>query len=156
MTRLIKVTFTATTGEATTGFASLHEDDTVDLPKRMMTRVTAAVEAGDGYAIVAHQGGYEIPLIHIAEASYKLDGRHATSERWVTRLADAFRKPSKDQMLAYGRYYHTLSAACTVGLVGYVAGTPSWTVATVINAACLLAGAAVLFALGAVHAKGDK
>ncbi|MEM5432331.1 conserved protein of unknown function (plasmid) [Cupriavidus taiwanensis] len=154
--RLIKVTFTATSGEETTGFASLHANDVVELPKRMLLRVRAALEAGEGYAIVAHQGGYAIPLLLLEDARYKLDVRHATSDAWLTRLIDAFRKPSKDQMQAYGRYYHTLSAACAVGFVGYAAGIQAWTVATAINAACLLAGAAVLFAIGAVLAKGDK
>ncbi|SPS02233.1 MULTISPECIES: hypothetical protein [Cupriavidus] len=156
MTRLIKVTFTATSGEETTGFASLHKDDIVELPARMMMRVYTAVDAGEGYAIVAHQGGYGVPLIHVVDSRYKLDVRHATSDAWLSRLDDAFRKPSKDQMQAYGRYYHTLSAACAVGFAGYVAGTSSWSMATVINATCLLAGAAVLFAIGAVLAKGDK
>lgn len=154
--RLIQVTFKATSGEETTGFASLHAEDVVELPKRMLMRVQAAVEAGEGYAIVAHQGGYGIPLLPLEDARYKLDVRHATSDAWLTRLVDAFRKPSKDQMQAYGRYYHTLSAACAVGFVGYAAGIQSWSVATVVNAACLLAGAAVLFAIGAVLAKGDK
>lgn len=154
--RLIKVTFTATSGEETTGFASLHANDVVELPKRMLLRVRAALEAGEGYAIVAHQGGYAIPLLPLEDACYRLDVRHATSDAWLTRLIDAFRKPSKDQMQAYGRYYHTLSAACAVGFVGYAAGIQTWSVATAVNAACLLAGAAVLFAIGAVLAKGDK
>lgn len=156
MTRLIKVTFTATSGEETTAFASLHRDDTIELPKRMMLRVTAAVDAGEGYAIVAHQKGYKVPLLHAVDSRYKLDVEHATSERWVARLSDAFRQPSKDQMQAYGRYCHTLSAASAVGFAGYAAGTSAWTSSTVINAACLLTGAAVLFAIGAIFSKGDK
>lgn len=156
MTRLIKVTFNSTSGEETTAFATLHKGDTVELPKRLASRVSAAVEAGEGYAIVAHYKGNAVPLVQISGASYRLDTEHATGEHWTSRLADAFVNPTKDQMQAYGRYYHTLSAACSVGFAGYVAGARALTGTVVINAACLLLGAAVLFALGAVLAKGDK
>jgi len=155
MSRLIKVTFNSTSGEETTAFATLHTDDTVELPKRMAARVTAAVDAGEGYALVAHQRGSSVPLVHMVDAVYRLDTEHATGDGWLSRLADALTNPTKDQMQAYGRY-HTLSAACSVGFAGYVAGVQSINATVVINAACLLLGAAVLFALGAVLAKGEK
>ncbi|RWA55717.1 hypothetical protein AU476_06320 [Cupriavidus sp. UYMSc13B] len=150
MTRLIKVTFTSTTGVETTGFASLHGDDTIDLPNRMMLRVTSAINAGEGYAIRAHRNGYSYQLRYRQGATYQLDAKHATSDRWLTRLADAFEKPSKDQLQAYGRYCHTLSAAAAVGLAGYAAGAPAWTATMLINAGCLLVSAALLLAISAV------
>jgi len=156
MSRLIKVTFNSTSGEETTAFATLHKDDTVELPKRMAVRVTTALDAGEGYALVAHQRGSSVPLVHILDTVYRLDTEHATGDGWISRLADALTNPTKDQMQAYGRYYHTLSAACSVGFAGYVAGVQSVNGTVVINAACLLLGAAVLFALGAVLAKGEK
>jgi hypothetical protein len=156
VTRLIKVTFTATSGEETTGFASLHQDDIVELPKRMMMRVSAAVDAGEGYAIVAHYKGEAVPMLLVADASYRLDMQHATSEPWSKRIAEAFRDPTKDQQQAYGRYCHTLSAAALVGFVGYAAGRPGWTVTTVLNCACLVILAGVLLAIGAAFLKGDK
>jgi hypothetical protein len=156
MTMLIKVTFKSTSGDETTGFAPLHRNGAVVLPKRMLQLVEAAVAAGDGYVIHAHRGGFSYPLLHQDGASYQLDNEHATSDKWTTQLADAFLKPSKDQLLAYGRYYHTMSAACAVGFVGYVAGRPGWSSTSVINAVCLIIGAAVLFAIGAIYSKGEK
>lgn len=156
MSRLIKVTFNSTSGEETTAFATLHKDDNVELPKRMALRVTAAVEAGEGYALVAHHKGSSVPLIHLVDTVYRLDTEHATGDSWIGSLVEALTNPTKDQMQAYGRYYHTLSAACSVGCAGYVAGVQSVNGTVVINAACLLLGAAVLFALGAVLAKGEK
>lgn len=156
MTTLIKVTFKTTSGEETTGFAPLHRNGTVVLPKRMLQLVDAAAETGDGYAIHAHRDGFSYPLLHQKGASYHLDNEHPTSEKWATQLADAFLKPSKDQLLAYGRYYHTMSAACAVGFVGYVAGRPGWSSTSVINAVCLFVGGAVLFVIGAIYSKGEK
>ena len=156
MTRLIKVTFTSTSGEETTGFASLHKDDGVELPKRMMMRVLAAVDAGEGYAIVEQFKGSAVPLVCVTDASYRLDMEHATSERWSTRIADAFRDPSKDQLQAYGRYCHTLSAAAVLGFFGYAAGRPGWSITTMLNCVSLIVVAGVLLAIGAAFLKGDK
>lgn len=90
MSRLIKVTFTSTSEEETTGFATLHKDEMVELPKRMALRVSAAVDAGDGYALVAQHRGEAVPMVHVEEASYRLDMQHAISEPWSKRIAEHF------------------------------------------------------------------
>ncbi|HVI89406.1 MAG TPA: hypothetical protein VM659_13965 [Dongiaceae bacterium] len=156
MTTLIKITFQSTSGEEVNGLAALHRDGTVVLPARMLQFVEAATAAGEGYALTGHRSGYLLPLIHRLGASYTLGEGHAASEAWSKRLADAFLKPSKDQLLAYARYCHTMSAACIVGLAGYVAGRPGWSTTSVVNAACLLVLGAVLFAVGAIYSKGEK
>lgn len=156
MTTLIKITFKSTGGEETIGFAAMHRDDSVVLPRRMLLRVNAAIESGEGYAIVGHRNGYSYPLLHRDGANYLLDIEHGTSDRWQTRLADAFLKPSKDQLQAYGRYCHTLSAAAAVGLAGYIAGRLGWSGTSITNAACLFILVGVLFAVGAVFSKGEK
>ncbi|MFC4345006.1 hypothetical protein [Cupriavidus numazuensis] len=156
MSRLIKVTFTSTSGEETTGFATLHKDEMVELPKRMTSRVSAAEDAGEGYAIVAQYKGEAVPMLHIEAASYRLDMQHAITESWLKRIAEAFRDPTKDQLQAYGRYCHTLSAAAVVGFVGYASGRPGWSVTTVLNCACLAVVAGVLLAIGAAFLKGEK
>ncbi|WP_439673136.1 Transmembrane protein (plasmid) [Cupriavidus necator] len=156
MSRLIKVTFTSTSGEETTGFATLHKDEIVELPKRMALRVSAAVDAGEGYAIVAQYKGEAVPMLHVAYASYRLDMQHAISEPWSKRIAEAFRDPTKDQLQAYGRYCHTLSAASMVGFVGYAAGRPGWSATAVLNCLCLAVAAAILLAIGAAFLKGEK
>lgn len=56
-------------------------------------------------------------MLHVADASYRLDMQHAISELWSKRIAEAFRDPTKDQLQAYGRYCHTLSAAAMAGFV---------------------------------------
>ena len=156
MSRLIKVTFTSTSGEETTGFATLHKDEIVELPKRMALRVSAAVDAGEGYAIVAQYKGEAVPMLHVADASYRLDMQHAISEPWSKRIAEAFRDPTKDQLQAYGRYCHTLSAASMVGFVGYAAGRPGWSATAVLNCLCLAVAAGILLAIGAAFLKGEK
>ncbi|MFS8981467.1 hypothetical protein PO002_45225 [Cupriavidus necator] len=141
MSRLIKVTFTSTSGEESTGFATLHKDEMVEMPKRMALRVSAAVDAGDGYALVAQHRGEAVPMVHVEEASYRLDMQHAISEPWSKRIAEAFRDPTKDQLQAYGRYCHTLSAAALVGFVGYASGRSGWSGTEILNCLCLAVAA---------------
>ncbi|WP_354676786.1 hypothetical protein [Cupriavidus plantarum] len=156
MSRLIKVTFTSTSGEETTGFATLHKDDIVELPVRMALRVSGAVDAGEGYELVAQHKGATVPMLHLADARYRLDEQHAMHEPWSKRAIDAFRSPTKSQSEAYGRYCHTLSAAALVGLVGYAAGRPGWSFTGAFNCVCMAALAAILFVRGATLLKGDK
>jgi hypothetical protein len=156
MSRLIKVTFTSTSGEETTGFATLHKDEVVELPKRMSLRVSAAADAGEGYALLAHYKGESIPMLHVSDASYRLDKQHAIREPWSKRISEAFRDPSKEQLHAYGRYCHTLSAAAVVGVVGYAAGRPGWSATVLLNGACLVVLAGVLLAIGSAFLKGEK
>ncbi|CAG9185741.1 hypothetical protein [Cupriavidus pampae] len=156
MSQLIKVTFTSTSGEETTGFATLLKNDIVELPKRMALRVSTAADAGEGYVLVAQYKGKAAPMIHIAGPSYQLDKKHAISDPWTKRVAESFRDPNTDQSQAYGRYCHTLSAAAVVGLVGYAAGRSTWSITVVLNCACLAVLAAVLLVTGATFLKGDK
>ncbi|WP_059414414.1 hypothetical protein [Cupriavidus basilensis] len=156
MTTLIKVVFKTTGGEETTALAALLRDGVVELPTSLMQRIQVALDAGDGYALAAHRRGYAFPLAHLDGARCTLDAEHVASEKWSRQLVDAFVQPSKDQLLASGRYCHTLSAACTVGLVGYVGGRPEWSITSITNCVCLLMGAAVLFAIGAIYSKGEK
>ncbi|MFS8980206.1 hypothetical protein PO002_38110 [Cupriavidus necator] len=85
LTRLpIKVTFTGTTGEETTGKAQYdHASGLVTLPTSFLTLIEQAKAVGIGYALVAHEDGYQFPLLHDGGATYRMDrSRRARRTCW--------------------------------------------------------------------------
>ncbi|CAG9183662.1 hypothetical protein [Cupriavidus pinatubonensis] len=65
MTALINVIFTSTSGEETTGKAQYdHASGLVTLPGSFQALIEHARAVGIGCALVAHENGYQLPLVH--------------------------------------------------------------------------------------------
>lgn len=73
MSTLIKVTFSATSGEEVSGKAQIDRGKgIVTLPARFSVSIDRARNAGEGFEIVAHDNGYRYPLSHQDADRYKL------------------------------------------------------------------------------------
>ncbi|TPQ30628.1 hypothetical protein [Cupriavidus pinatubonensis] len=78
MSSLIKVTFSSTAGEETTGKAQVdHASGLVTLSSSLQSLVDQAKAAGNGCALVGHEDGYQLPLIHQEGAAYRMDRSRA-------------------------------------------------------------------------------
>lgn len=156
MTVLIKVTFTSTVGEETTGQAP-YDPSTglVTLPSRLLSRVQRAKNAGEGFALAAHEDGYRYPLIAVQEGVYHLDRSKRKGKAILSQVATAIVAPTKDQRQQYGRFAHTLSAAAIIAACGYIGSTRVWSVSAITDVLSLSAISVVLFLAGAVLSKGD-
>lgn len=156
MTSLIKVTFTSTSGEEVNGHAQYDPAaGMVTLPARLLELVNRATGAGEGYAIVAHEDGYRIPLLHVENGSYRVDRARRQHEALLLQAWKAVIAPTKDQRQQSGRFAHTLSAAAVIGAAGYVGSGRVWTLSAVTDVLSLVGIGVVLFFVGAVLSKGD-
>jgi len=156
MTTLIKVTFSATSGEEVNGRAQFDRaGGLVTLPQRLLAMVDRARSDGEGFEIVAHENGYKFPLIHHQAATYRMDKGAGQRDGFFYLALKAIIEPSKDQRQQYGRFAHTLSAGATIGFVGYFKSVPVWSFHTVADLCGLFFAGVVLFVVGAVLSKGD-
>ncbi|QBY56394.1 hypothetical protein [Cupriavidus oxalaticus] len=156
MTRLIKVTFSATSGEELHGRAEFERTQgLVTLPQRLLAVIEKARAEGEGFEIVAHDNGYRFPLIHHQAATYRMDKGGGQRDGFFYLAWKAIIEPSKDQRQQYGRFAHTLSAAALIGLVGYFKTVSSWSLHAAADVCGLLMASVVLFVVGAVLSKGD-
>ncbi len=150
MTTLIKVTFTSTSGEETTGKAQYdHASGLVTLPGSFQALVEQARAAGIGCALVAHENGYQLPLVHQTRAAYRMD-RSLLLQAWK-----AVAEPTKEQRQQSGRFAHTLSAAAVIGAAGYLGTNHTWSVHAVTDVMGLVGIGVVLFFAGAILSKGE-
>lgn len=125
MTTLIKVTFTGTTGEETTGKAQYdHASGLVTLPTSFLTLIEQAKAVGIGYALVAQEDGYQFPLLHDGGATYRMDRSRRARRSLLVLAWKAATEPTKEQRQQSGRFAHTLSAAAVIGAAGYLGTAP--------------------------------
>jgi len=156
VTTLIKVTFSATSGEEVSGKAKIDRSKGIaTLPTRISASIDRAKAAGEGFEVVAHDNGYKYPLVHVVGGQYRLDAGSRQREGFWNLAWRAITAPHKDQRQQYGRFMHTLSAAAMIGFVGYVKSIPVWSLYAAWEAFCLILCGVVLFVVGAVLAKGD-
>lgn len=76
-------------------------------------------------------------------------------ESLLTSIQSAFRTPTLKQKEAYGRYSHTISAACCIGAVTIGFSESSATANTTEKVAALVFWAVVLFLVGSILSKGE-
>ncbi len=156
MSTLIKVTFSATSGEEVSGKAQIDRaKGVVTLPARFSVSIDRARSAGEGFEIVAHDNGYKYQLVHQDADQYRLDSDSRRRDGFGYLAWRAIIEPHKDQRQQYGRFAHTLSAAALIGLVGYFKSVQTWSLLAAWEIFCLLIGSVVLFVVGAVLSKGD-
>lgn len=156
MTTLIKVTFTSTSGEETTGKAQYdHASGLVILPGSFQALVEQARAAGIGCALVAHENGYELPLVHQAGAAYRMDRSRHAGRSLPLQAWKAVAEPTKEQRQQSGRFAHTLSAAAVIGAAGYLSTNHTWSVRAVTDVIGLVGIGVVLFFAGAILSKGE-
>jgi len=150
MTTLIKVTFTCTSGEETTGKAQYDRaSGLVTLPGSFQALVEQARAAGIGCALVAHEDGFQLPLVHQAGAAYRMD-RSLLPQAWKAVV-----EPTKEQRQQSGRFAHTLSAAAVIGAAGYLGTNHTWSVRAVTDVMGLVGIGVVLFFAGAILSTGE-
>ncbi|AEI83108.1 hypothetical protein CNE_BB2p03130 (plasmid) [Cupriavidus necator N-1] len=156
MTTLIKVTFTGTTGEETTGKAQYdHASGLVTLPTSFLTLIEQAKAVGIGYALVAHEDGYQFPLLHDGGATYRMDRSRRARRSLLVLAWKAVAEPTKEQRQQSGRFAHTLSAAAVIGAAGYLGTNHTWSIRAVTDVISLVGVGVVLFFAGAILSKGD-
>ncbi len=156
MMTLIKVTFTSTSGEETTGKAQHdHASGLVTLPGSFQALVEQARAAGIGCALVAHEDGYQFPLTHQDGAAYRMDRSRRTRRGLLVQAWRAASEPTKEQRQQSGRFAHTLSAAAVIGAAGYLGINLTWSVRAVTDVISLVGIGVVLFFAGAILSKGD-
>ncbi|MDF6758041.1 hypothetical protein NLQ71_24425, partial [Escherichia coli] len=74
MSKLIKVILRSTSGDETSGRAAILADsDVVVLPSRLVQQIESSKAAGEAYVLAASEDGYEIPLVHVEAATFRLN-----------------------------------------------------------------------------------
>lgn len=155
MSTLIKVTFSATSGEEVSGKAQIDRaQGIVTLPARFSISIDRARNAGERFEIVAHDNGYKYPLVHQDADRYALETASRRRDGFWHQAWRAITEPHKDQRQQYGRFAHTLSAAAMIGLAGYLKSMPAWSLHAAWELFCFFLCGAVLFVVGAVLSKG--
>ena len=80
------------------------------------------------------------------------------NERLKTLLVEtssAFRTPTLKQKESYGRFSHTISAACLIGAVTIGFSAPLGVSNTTARVVALVFWAVVLFLIGSIFSKGE-
>ena len=156
MSKLIKVILRSTSGDETSGRAAILADsDVVVLPSRLVQQIESSKAAGEAYVLAASEDGYEIPLVHVEAATFRLNRQGRARKSLWSVVRSALLAPTRDQRQQYGRFAHTLSAAALIGAASYFSGSRTWTLGAVFDVATLIAVTVVLFVVGAVLSKGD-
>jgi len=157
MTKLAKVILKTTSGDEFT--CSVHHNvgaGRVELPARLADLIDDAEANGEKYVLVLLDNGFQYPLVLSDDGGYSVDPQAAARRGFLQEARLALFLPSKDQRMQYGRFAHTLSASAVIGIVGYLAGKPVWSWASVLNVLTLFGASVVLFVVGAVLSKGEK
>ncbi|MGT2509641.1 hypothetical protein [Cupriavidus basilensis] len=157
MTQLAKVILKTTSGDEFT--CSVHYERSsgiVRLPGRLHDLVEAAEDADERHVLVLLEGGFQYPLAREGETEYRVERSSAVRRGFWQEVKMSIAAPTKDQRLQYGRFVHTLSATAIIGMAGFLAGKPGWTLDSIVSVINLLVAAVVLFAVGAVLSKGEK
>ena len=109
MSKLIKVILRSTSGDETSGRAAIQADtDVVVLPNRLVQQIESAKAAGEAYVLVAAEDGYEMPLVHVEAATFRLNRKGRARKSLWSVVRSALLAPTRDQRQQYGRFAHTL------------------------------------------------
>ena len=157
MTKLAKVILKTTSGDELT--CSVHHDvetGKLDLPDRLADLIDDVQVSGERYVLQFLDGGFQYPIVWTADGGYQVDRDLGVRRGFWEEAKAAVLGPTKEQRMQYGRFVHTLAASAVIGMVGYLAGKPGWSWASVLNVASLFITGVVLFAVGAVLSKGEK
>lgn len=153
--KLVKVTLQSTGGEETTVLARVDAGNTVVLPARLQDRIRSIRALRDDFTLHVRMSGRSYALKHLHGATYAIGEIKAGHLSVPARIGQPFGNPTFDQLQAYGRLAHTLSAAAGVSLVGFIVSVSAWGWRNVVSVALLLGVAIFLLILGAIFAKGD-
>ena len=107
----------------------------------LLARTTSPVSLSNPAGTISTYGGFHIMNKRI--------------ESLLTSIQSAFRTPTLKQKEAYGRYSHTISAACCIGAVTIGFSESSATANTTEKVTALVFWAVVLFLVGSILSKGE-